>query len=137
MRKFDKSKRGGLIYTLYHWLAFQKTAFKYRCWRPRFLFHDVCKPLLRLLFPYYIVQYVHRHLSRHHLEYIDHHSINDVDWLGLVIDWECSPLTKIDSQEYTMEKLTDIKESDPELYDLIAPHIMSALHRLYGRKKVA
>lgn len=89
---FKKSERSKFKYWFAHWCAFQMTALNLRCWKFKYLFHDFEKPWLRLFFDYEIVQEIHRHNSRHHLEYKG--GFEKIDWEALVIDWECSRFTK-------------------------------------------
>ena len=91
---FDKSERSTFKYWFAHWCAFQLTALNLRVWRFKYLFHDIEKPWLRLLFrgDYTKVQRWHRHHNNHHLQYPD-----KKDYIAMVLDWECSKLTKTSS----------------------------------------
>lgn len=92
-RKFDKSQRSTFSYWAWHWLAFNCTAIKIHHWRPRYLFHDIEKPWLKLILrDYKKVQTWHRTHNAHHLEYRKPDKRN---WIDMAIDWECSRLTKI------------------------------------------
>lgn len=107
-RYFTKSERAGFGYWFSHWCAFQLTALRLGCWKFRFLFHDIEKPWLRLFLPYEKVQKIHRKRSRHHLEYFRNHTAEQVDWLAMVIDWECSPLTKWDAPRNAVDTLNHL-----------------------------
>lgn len=102
-KKFDKSERSKLNYWFWHWLAYNMVAIKLGHWRFRYLFHDIEKPWLRLLFngDYRKVQEIHRRNSRHHLEYADPIGRN---WIDMAIDWECSHLTKNAHQLTALEE---------------------------------
>lgn len=102
---FTKEERGKFGYTFAHWCAFNMTALNLRCWRFRFLFHDVEKPFLRIFLPYEKVQKIHRGHSRHHIEYIKNGHITEADWLSLVIDWESSRFTKESAQMTARETM--------------------------------
>lgn len=87
-----------------HWLAFQKTAKRYNCWKIRFIFHDFEKPFLQLFLKHKTVSKLHRRISRHHAEFI---FPKYRDYLGMIIDWECASMTKSDKQlnaRQTLEK---------------------------------
>lgn len=105
---FTKDKKGTFKYTFAHWAAYQMTALNLGCWKFRFLFHDIEKPLLKLLgFKYETIRKIHRKYSKHHLTY---HNYKKIDWLGVVIDWECSGYTKLDAPlnaRQTYEKMLD------------------------------
>lgn len=90
-KKFDKSQRSTFEYWMWHWLAFNYTACKLKAWKFKYLFHDIEKPWLRLWYlgNYAKVQTHHRTRNKHHLEYK-----GEKDWEAMVIDWECSRLTK-------------------------------------------
>lgn len=107
MKKFGRKDRSSFKYWFAHWCAFNMTAVLCRAWKFKYLFHDIEKPWLKLFLDYEDVQYIHRHNSRHHLEYKG--GIEKIDWEALVIDWECSRFTKssciLNAQE-EMEKLT-------------------------------
>lgn len=46
---FTKEERSGFKYWFAHWCAFQMTALNLKCWRPKYLLHDIEKPWLKLL----------------------------------------------------------------------------------------
>jgi len=82
----------------------------------RGILHDVDKLFLIVLLPKKYVSKVHRFWSRHH---------NESFWKkkyyrGMVIDWECSHLTKKEKQMRSHETLLTIY---PSLYDDILPII--------------
>lgn len=91
---FDKSERSTFKYWFAHWCAFQLTALRLRAWRFKYLFHDIEKPWLRILFrgDYAKVQKWHRRHNNHHLQYP-----GKKDYIAMVLDWECSQLTKTSS----------------------------------------
>ena len=90
-KKFNKEERSSFSYWYYHWKAFNLTALSLGAWKLKYLFHDIEKPWLRLFMDYKKVQEIHRRNNSHHLEY--KHAPN-YDWEAMVIDWECSHLTK-------------------------------------------
>lgn len=117
LKKFGVKDRGKFAYTFYHWLAFQQTARKYHCWKPYMLFHDFWKPWLMLVYKgdYYKVQFHHRTHARHHIEYRGNRGY---DYLGMVIDWECSHLTKKDKPFHAVDEwkcLTKKNKITPEM----------------------
>lgn len=105
---FTKEEKGQLKYTFAHICAYNMTALNLKCWKFRFLFHDIEKPFLKLLgFKYETVRKIHRKHAKHHLTY---HNNKKIDWLGVVIDWECSRFTKLDSPlnaRETFEKMLE------------------------------
>ena len=88
---FTKEERSSFKYWFAHWCAFQMTALNLKCWKFKYLFHDIEKPWLRLFLPYDRVQHIHRTSNNHHLQY---KYPNRIDWEAMVIDWECSRFTK-------------------------------------------
>lgn len=90
------------VYWYAHWKAYQKVAKQLHCWKFRFLFHDIEKPFLMIFLPHKVVQKLHRKWSRHHAEFI---FPKYRDYLGMVIDWECSRFTKTDKQLNAEETL--------------------------------
>ena len=90
--KFTKEQRSTFPYWFWHWVAFNRTAKEWGVWRFHHIFHDIEKPFLRLFFPYKTVQKWHRTHNSHHLEY---KHPNRRNWKDMVIDWECSSLTKV------------------------------------------
>lgn len=94
-KKFDKSQKSTFGYWFWHWFAFNYTAFKLKVWQPKYLFHDIEKPWLKLIWRDYIkVHNYHRSHSNHHLEYGRINGWDKMDWQAAIIDWECSNLTK-------------------------------------------
>ena len=99
---FTAKERAGFKYTFAHWCAFQMTALNMRIWKFKYLFHDIEKPFLMLLFKDYSkVQKIHRKYNRHHLEY---EGAKGIDFEALIIDWECSHHTKEKSQRRVREE---------------------------------
>lgn len=88
---FTKEERSSFKYWFAHWCAFQMTALNLKCWKFKYLFHDIEKPWLKLFLTYDKVQNLHRTLNNHHLQY---KYPNSIDWEAMVIDWECSRFTK-------------------------------------------
>ena len=69
---FRKEERGGFKYWFAHWCAFQMTALNLKCWRPKYLLHDIEKPWLRLLWgDYKLVQRWHRKHNSHNVNKIN------------------------------------------------------------------
>lgn len=105
---FTKEERSSFKYWFAHWCSYQMTALNLKCWKFKYLFHDIEKPWLKLFLPYKKVQAYHRNHSKHHVQYWINHNLNDkkVDWEAMVIDWECSRFTKASAQlnaRYTLE----------------------------------
>lgn len=88
---FTKEERSSFKYWFAHWCAFQMTALNLKCWKFKYLFHDIEKPWLRLFMSYNKVQQFHRKHNAHHLQFKHQ---NRIDWEAMVIDWECSRFTK-------------------------------------------
>ena len=82
-------------YWFKHWQAYQKVAHDNNCWKFRFLFHDIEKPFFQIFFSHKFVSKWHRKLNSHHAEFI---FPNCIDYLGMVIDWECARYTKPEEQ---------------------------------------
>ena len=95
---FDKSNRSSFAYWFAHWCAFQLTALNIGRWKFKYLLHDFEKPWMKLFCKYKTVQKWHREHNSHHLEYGLKHGWDKVDWEALIIDWECSRLTKTEAQ---------------------------------------
>lgn len=95
MIKFTKKERSGWRYFWAHWCAFQMVAITLGVWHPKHLFHDWYKPWLRMFgIPYKRIQKFHRKHSKHHLEFFDYKYPSKLDWVSMIIDWECSQYTK-------------------------------------------
>ncbi len=100
-KKFSKEERSSFRYWFWHWKAFNDVARENHAWKLKYLFHDIEKPFLKLFFPYKKVQAFHRKNNKHHLEY---KNPERRDWEALVIDWECSHLTKLACPRNSMEE---------------------------------
>ena len=94
MKQFSPAERSTFAYWFAHWRAFQYVAWRLHLWRPRYLLHDCEKPWLRLFWDYRRVQQWHRRHNSHHLD----NGTGRHDWTAMLIDWECSRLTKSDTQ---------------------------------------
>ena len=104
---FTKAERSSFKYWFAHWCAFQMTALNLKCWKFKYLFHDIEKPWLNIFMAYTDVQMWHRHHNSHHIEYWLDHYFNEkkVDWQAMIIDWECSRFTKEQAQLNARETL--------------------------------
>ena len=97
---FSKNERATFKYTFAHWCAFQMTALNNKCWKFKYLFHDIEKPFLKLIWPYKKVQKWHRFHNNHHIENYFYQMAKskyrkcNYDWEATAIDWECSHYTK-------------------------------------------
>jgi hypothetical protein len=114
---FKKEERAGFKYTFAHWCAFQMTALNLGIWKFKYLFHDIEKPFLKLLWKDYSkVQKWHRTHNPHHVEYAGKWDID-----AMIIDWECSRFTKesakLNAYEKCLEKIND-NSSDIIAYTL-------------------
>ena len=77
---FSKEERSTFPYWFAHWCAFNMTALNLRWWKPKYLFHDIEKPFLMLLWKDYTkVQKWHRTHNNHHLEYKN--GVDNIDWV--------------------------------------------------------
>lgn len=95
LSKFEKKDRSTFPYWISHFLAYNLVAMKLGVWHPKYLLHDIEKPWLKLFWgDYKKVQNWHRHHNNHHIFYGRMHGINRIDWLGAIIDWECSRYSK-------------------------------------------
>ena len=108
---FGKDDKSSFPYWFAHWCSFQLCALNLGIWKFKYLFHDLEKPWLKLFFSYKKVQKWHRKHSNHHLEYGLKYGFNKVDWHALMIDWECShmskkqaPLLARETMEYELAK---------------------------------
>ena len=128
---FTKAERSSFKYWFAHWCAYQLTALNLHQWKVKYLLHDIEKPWLKLFLPYEKVQKIHRRNNAHHLAYKD---IYKIDWLALVIDWECSRLTKIQAPmnaRETYEKyITQTDVYSLELIELMKLNIPPILEKL-------
>lgn len=89
---FTKEECGTFKYWFAHWCAFQMTALNLKCWKSRFLLHDIEKPWLQLFCSHSAVTKFHRNHSKHHVDYYLNNG--KADFESMVIDWECFKLTK-------------------------------------------
>lgn len=122
---FDKNERSSFSYWFAHWCAFQMTALNLHTWKFRFLFHDIEKPWLKLIWPYEKVKKFHRTHNHHHPE-----CQGKKDWLGMVIDWECSRFTKTAAPMNARETLESMKIRKPEWYPEMKKNIEPILNKL-------
>lgn len=124
---FTKEERSSFKYWFAHWCAFQMTALNLRCWKLKYLFHDIEKPWLRLFMSYDKVQKFHRKYNAHHLQFKHQ---NRIDWEAMVIDWECSRFTKISSPMSAREVLNyRIKNKHP-FSELLVANVTPILDKL-------
>ena len=103
---FTKEERSSFKYWFAHWCAFQMTALNNKCWKFKYLFHDIEKPWLMLIWKDYSrVQKWHRTHNSHHLEYKNK---CEIDYEAMAIDWECSRFTKDSSPRTAYEELCKV-----------------------------
>ena len=107
IKMFTKEDRSSFKYWFAHWCGFQLTALNLGIWKFKYLFHDIEKPWLKLIWRgnYKRVQKWHRSHNNHHLEYGLIHGWDAIDWEALMIDWECCGLSKQEAQLDARETL--------------------------------
>jgi hypothetical protein len=76
-----------------HWKVFQLTAIKLKCWKFKYLLHDIEKPFMCLFMDKESVSKWHRTHRKHHVEYPNY---KKWDFEQMIIDWECARITKAD-----------------------------------------
>ena len=134
-KKFTVKEKSTFKYWYYHWLAFNYTAWKLGVWKPKWLLHDIEKPWLKLIWGDYMrVRQWHKHHNSHHIFYGRRNGMNKIDWLGAVIDWECSHLTKCaavrngreevdylisDKSKYTKDEKEEIRKNCYPILDYL------------------
>ena len=110
---FDENDKSSFPYWFAHWCSFQLCSLNLGIWNFKYLFHDCEKPWLRLIWPYKKVQKWHRTHNSHHLEYGLKHGFDKIDWKALMIDWECSQMSKkqcpLNCREEMENKLSEEK----------------------------
>ena len=112
-KKFTKEQRSSFSYWYNHWKAYNYTAWKLGVWKPKWLLHDIEKPWLKLIWgDYERVRKWHKHHNSHHVFYGRRNGLNKVDWLGAVIDWECSRLTKLQAPKTAREETMSLLEQE-------------------------
>ena len=126
---FSKKERASFSYWFAHWCAYNMTALNLKCWKFKYLFHDIEKPWLMLLWKDYDkVQKHHRLNSKHHLEYKNR---DKIDWEAMVIDWECSRFTKISSPLAAREVLEHRVRNNHPFSALMLTYISPILEKLH------
>jgi len=110
---FGEEDKSSFPYWFAHWCAFQLTALNLKIWKFKYLFHDFEKPWMKLFMPYKKVQKWHRINNNHHLEYGLKHGFDKIDWEALMIDWQCSYMSKkqcpLNAREEMENKLSEEK----------------------------
>lgn len=127
---FTKEEKSSFPYWFSHWCAFQMVALSLHVWKFKYLFHDIEKPWLRLFLPYHKVRKFHRRYHKHHLGY---RNPEKIDWMELVIDWECCRYTKIDCPLNARETLEDYLAGDNHTREMkirMKENIIPILNRL-------
>lgn len=128
---FDKSNRSSFAYWFSHWCAFQLTALNMRRWKFKYLFHDFEKPWMKLFMKYKKVQKWHRNHNSHHLEYGLKHGWDKVDWECLIIDWECSRLSKTEAQLDAYETMNyELNNKWKDYINDISPRFYPVLYEM-------
>lgn len=126
---FSKAERSGFKYWFAHWCAFNMTALNLRCWKFKYLFHDIEKPWLKLILrDYKKVQKWHREHNSHHLEYFIKHK--KADWEAMVIDWECSRFTKEACPLDAKGELANQVDKHPEIRDVLQYNMVKAMKNM-------
>lgn len=130
---FTKEEKSTFKYWLAHWMAYNLTALNFHAWKFKYLFHDFEKPWLKLFLPYEKVRKLHRKYNKHHFTY---RNKNKIDWEALVIDWECSRLTKLDAPlnaretyNYTINERYQRGDISDEMCNLLKKNIPPILEK--------
>ena len=138
---FTKDERSNFDYWAAHLMAFNMTALNCKCWRFKYLFHDIEKPFLKLFLPYKKVQRWHRNHNNHHPEWLEYQisttglieePLNNFDYEAAIIDWECGHYTKIAQPRHAFEEYKKIME--PENVKNKYPHIYTFCYDEFSRR---
>ena len=125
---FSKEERSSFAYWFAHWCSYNMTALNLKCWKFKYLFHDIEKPWLMLLWKdYKRVQKWHREHNRHHLEY---NGKKGFEWEAMVIDWECSRFTKEASPRTACQETFRLIDKYPEKKGLLLINVIPVLEKL-------
>jgi len=127
MRLYKDSEKTTFGYWFAHWRAFQKVAFQFGIWKPKYLLHDIEKPWMYLFIDKKAVKVWHRKHNRHHLGYTGHRGY---DWEAMVIDWECSRFSKAEAPMNARDTLQYQISRHPEMKDELNEHIPPILAKL-------
>ena len=128
MKLFKETEKSSFAYWFAHWKAFNLTAMLLGVWEFRFLFHDIEKPFLMWIWKDYPrVRQYHRTHARHHLAYAGN---KGYDYLGMVIDWECSRYSKADAQMTAYETYLHTFGTHPEFKEDLETKIYPILKKL-------
>lgn len=126
---FRKEERSSFKYWFAHWCAFNMCALNLKVWKWKYLFHDIEKPWLKLLWgDYSRVQKWHRNHNKHHLEYFIKYG--KADWEAMCIDWECSRFTKEACQLNARDELHRKIEQYPEYKITLEMNMLPILNKL-------
>jgi hypothetical protein len=102
-----------------------------RKWKFKYLFHDFEKPWMKLFMKYKSVQKWHREHNKHHLEYGLKHGWDNVDWEALIIDWECSRLSKTEAQLDAYETMNyELNNKWKDYINDISPRFYTKLYEM-------
>lgn len=126
--RFTKKDRASFKYWFAHWSAFQMVALNLGIWKFKYLFHDIEKPWLKLFLSYPKVQRLHRRNNRHHISFKNPERI---DWVALVIDWECCRFTKTECPLNARETYEGVMKGRGEevLGRRVEPEMMERMER--------
>jgi hypothetical protein len=138
MKLYPATEKSTFSYWFAHWRAFQKTAFKLRVWKPWYLFHDIEKPFLMWEWKDYPrVRAWHRKHNKHHYQY-DNGEIAPwmfCDYVAMVVDWECSHLSKLDEpynayEEFCNKVNAAFDEKNPVVIHILVNYMLPVLYDL-------
>lgn len=128
---FDESEKSSFRYWYAHNKAFNRVAKEWGVWKFKYLFHDMEKPFMRLFLPYEKVRKWHRIHNRHHLSYPDK---TRIDWMALMLDWECSRYSKKDQPMNCYSYALYMMNKYPDEADLIMYNVLPVLSAM-GKDK--
>lgn len=126
--RFTKEDRSTFPYYFAHLFAYNMVALNLKLWKPHYLLHDFEKPWMLLWFkyivrdknPYKKVRRWHKTHRRHHVEFPKKRKHSD--YIDMLIDWECSRLTKQQAQATAIETIQNLlirdKINENEAYTL-------------------
>lgn len=114
---FNKLERNTLSYMFARWHAFNMMALNLKCWKFKYIFYNIDEILCRL-FGFNIHNWHKKH-SKHHLDYLENHSPNKIDWDMVFIGWYCSKLLNDNKPNNDGVYLMLSSVAYPEYTDLI------------------
>lgn len=114
---FTLKERTSLKYIFAKWCAFNMVALKLKCWEFKYIFYNCDEFFMKLLHNNNYHEY-HKQNSKHHIEYLNSHSPDKLNWKMLFLTWMANNTINTNNSNNIISSMETILALTTIVYDV-------------------